>query len=133
MSKVTLLTILNEVQKNNARLDQMEAKNDDRFELIKQEFQLVRSDLQLESESIRSEFKSELKNGLEVVRSEFKSELKSELKTIRTEITQFRSEVNNRFDRVENSIALVAVQTLEHVDNLKALSLRVTKLETRGP
>ena len=41
MSKITLNVIFNELQKTNTRLDKIEAKDDDRFQLIKHEFQIV--------------------------------------------------------------------------------------------
>jgi chromosome segregation ATPase len=109
MGKVTLRLILEEVQKNTQRLDKIEAKNDDRFELIKQEFTSVRSDVN----SLRSDVNS----------------LDSGMKSLRLDMNTRFEQADQRFDRIDQDLKIIREQTGRTVEDVVDLKKRVIRIE----
>jgi archaellum component FlaC len=123
MPKVTLKLILSEIQKTNDRLDRIENKNDDRFELVKQEFQIVHSELNQRFEIVDERF-DEVNRRFEIVDERFDG-----IDRRFNEVDTRFHKVDMRFDKVDSSIELLAIQTLSQINQSKSLDARIMKLE----
>jgi hypothetical protein len=99
MQKVTLSTLLAVIEKN-------EAKNDDRFQLVKQDLESMRFDFDSEFKSVRSEFTS-----------------------LRSELHSKFSEIDKRFDKQDRTLELIATQTAKTMNVVSDHEIRIRKLE----
>jgi archaellum component FlaC len=117
-TEVSLNDVLKEVRTGFARIDGQFAKVDNQFARIDGQFAKVDDQFA----RIDGQF-AKVDDQFTLVKQEFQS--------VRSDMSEFRTEVNVRFDKVETSLNFVAAQTTKTIDEVAVLKARVSKIE--GP
>ncbi len=135
--------VLEAVQGLGARMDDMGARMDhmgtrmDRLEMWMERLgaEFVRSQTKLEAEiqGVRTELKAEIQG----VRTDLKAELRTEIHGLRTELRAEMHEgfqqVNNRIDRLNDTMAMMGSALHRTNERVEGLDARVRVLEERQP
>jgi archaellum component FlaC len=123
MAKITLATLLAVIEKN-------EAKNDDRFQLIKQDLESIRSEFDENFDGIGKQF-GEINKRFDGIGKQF-GEINKRFDGIDKrfgEIDKRFDGIDKRFDKQDRTLELIAMQTASTMNTVSDHERRIRKLE----